>query len=390
MPSGIFRLRRARPCSTAVGTMVYWDSPMPANVTPDYKRAEEAFRAAKTPDEKIARLEDMITLLPKHKGTDHLYADLKRRLARLKEEAEGGTGHRGARGGPEIRREGAAQVVLVGPTGAGKSSILKAITHAEPEIGDWPFVTRILQPGMAFFEDAPIQIVDSPAVAPGSMPVHLLGVARGADGALLVLDLGRDSLLDDLETVTALFAERHVRFVRERAEPRDRGAEASAGAGAPAGAEAPAAAVRCLVVANKTDAPGAADRLGLLREAVGDRLDVVPCCCAPGEVDRRPLGASVRDLPGLLFRWLRIVRVYTRTPGQRFVRTRPFTVFEGATVGDVCTLVHKDFAERLRFARLWRGPAVAALLAPHGGGGDPLTVSKTEPVRDGDVLELHL
>jgi ribosome-interacting GTPase 1 len=345
---------------------------MPANVTPDYKRAEEAFRAAKTADEKIARLEDMITLLPKHKGTDHLFADLKRRLAKLKEETEGGTGRRGARGGPEIEREGAAQVVLVGPTGAGKSSILAALTHAQPEIGDWPFVTRVLLPGMAHYEDAPIQLVDSPALAPGTMPVHLLGVVRGADGVLLVGDLSRDTLLDDLEVATALFAERHVRFVRERTDPGDRDA------------------VRCMVVANKADAAGAADRLGLLRETVGDRLDTVPCSCAPDARQRRPLGGSVVDLPGALFRWLRIVRVYTRTPGQRFVRTKPFTVFEGATVGEVCSLVHKDFAERLRFARLWRGPAATALLAPHGGGGDPLTVSRAEPVRDGDVLELHL
>jgi len=345
---------------------------MPANVTPDYKRAEEAFRAAKTADEKIARLEDMITLLPKHKGTDHLYADLKRRLAKLKEDAEGATEHHGGHGGPEIRREGAAQVVLVGPTGAGKSSILKAITHAEPEIGDWPFVTRAMQPGMAFFEDAPIQLVDSPAVAAATMPVHLLGLVRGADGVLVVLDVSRDSLLDDLETVTGLFAERHVRFVRERADVHDRDA------------------VRCLVVANKTDAPGAADRLAMLHEAAAGRLDVVPCSCAPEARERRPLGGSVEDLPGVLFRWLRIVRVYTRTPGQRFVRTRPFTVFEGGTVGDVCALVHRDFADRLRFARLWRGPAAAALASPHGGGGDPLTVSRTEAVQDGDVVELHI
>ena len=315
----------------------------------------------------------MITLLPKHKGTDHLYADLKRRLAKLKEEAESGAGHHGAHAVPEIGREGAAQVVLVGPTGAGKSSILKAITRAEPEIGDWPFVTRAMQPGMAFFEDAPIQLVDSPAVAAGTMPVHLLGLVRGADGVLVVLDVSRDSLLDDLEMVTALFAERHVRFVRERADERhDRDA------------------VRCLVVANKTDAPGAADGLALLREAVADRLDVVPCSCAPDARENRPLGGSVADLPGVLFRWLRIVRVYTRTPGQHFVRTKPFTVFEGGTVGDVCALVHRDFADRLRFARLWRGPAAAALASPHGGGGDPLTVSRTEPVQDGDIVELHI
>ncbi len=179
---------------------------MPANVTPDYKRAEEAFRAAKTVDERIARLEDMITLLPKHKGTDHLFADLKRRLAKLKEEAEGGAGHHGAHAGLEIKHEGAAQVVLVGPTGAGKSSILQRLTHAQPEIGDWPFVTRTMLPSMTYFEDAPIQLVDSPAIAPDTMPVNLLGVVRGADGVLLVVDLSRDSLLDDLEAVTAIFA----------------------------------------------------------------------------------------------------------------------------------------------------------------------------------------
>jgi ribosome-interacting GTPase 1 len=335
---------------------------MPANVTPDYKRAEEAFRAAKTVDEKIARLEDMITLLPKHKGTDHLFADLKRRLAKLKEEAEGGAGHHGGHAGPEIRREGAAQAVLVGPSGAGKSSILGALTHAEPEIGDWPFVTRAMQPGMAFFEDAPIQLVDSPAIAPGTMPVNLLGTLRGADGVLLVLDLSRDSLLDDLDAVLAVLEERHVHLVHERADAHDRDE------------------MRCLVVANKTDALGAADRLSLLGDAVDGRFEIVPCSCAPGARESRPLGGSVFDLPGVLFRWLRLVRVYTRTPGQHFERTKPFTVFEGGTVGDVCALVHKDFADRLRFARLWRGPAAAALASPHAGGADPITVSRAEPV----------
>ena len=168
----------------------------------------------------------------------------------------------------------------------------------------------------------------------------------------------------------AVFAERHVRLVRERAGAHDPDA------------------VRSRVVANKTDAVGAADRLALLREMAADRLDVVPCSCAPDAQERRPLGGSVFDLPGVIFRWLRIVRVYTN-PGQHFVRTKPFTVFEGGTVGDVCALVHRTSrtatgspacgGERLQ----WRSCHPTA-------AGSQLTVSRTEPVQDGDVVELHL
>lgn len=326
---------------------------MPTNVTPEYRKAEEAFRTARGLEERISRLEEMIALLPKHKGTDHLFADLKKRLARLKGEQEAGGRRSGRGGGPGFEREGAAQVVLVGPPNSGKSSLLKALTHAVPEIAGYPFTTQHLLPGMMAHEDIRVQLVDSPAVAADLMPVHLLGLVRGADAALLVADLAADSLLEDLEGVLRVFALREVVFAREHGGDGE-------------GQEM----VRARILANKSDAPGAAVRLELLREWAGERLEVTALSCADG--------TGLAGLPAELVRWLRIVRVYTKHPGARADLEKPYTLFEGATVGELCARIHKDFADRLAFARLWRGPA------------GPLTVSRGEPLHDRDVLELHL
>lgn len=323
---------------------------MPTNVTPEYKKAEEAFRAARTTDEKIERLQDMIALLPKHKGTDHLYAGLKRKLSSLKKEQES-SGRKGGGSTLDLSREGAAQVVMIGPPNSGKSSILHALTNANPEIGDYPFTTRVMKPGMVHFEDIQIQLIDTPPVTAGFMPAHLLGLVRGTDAVLLVVDLSADALLDDMEAVLAAFRERHVRFVRER-DPQDRDT------------------LPCRVLAGKADAAGAPERLELLGELIGGRLEILPVSCSTG--------TGIAELPRLLFTWLKIVRVYTKVPGKKPDMERPYTVFAGQTVGDVCRRIHKDFHDKLRFARLWRQCA------------EPLTVSRDEPVRDRDILELHL
>jgi ribosome-interacting GTPase 1 len=323
---------------------------MPTNVGPEYKKAEEAFRAAKTIDEKITRLEDMIALLPKHKGTDHLYADLKRRMSRLQKQQE--SSGRKSGGGPSLgfEKEGAAQVILVGAPNSGKSTILRALTNATPDIGEYPFSTHAMQPGMVQYEDIQIQLVDTPPVTSEFMPTHLLSVVRGAEAALLVADLSADTLLDDLETVFRAFELRHVTFVARQEEDRDR--------------------IRCRVIAGKTDAPGAEARLELLREMIGERFQILPLSARDPE--------AIRRVPRILFEWLGIVRVYTKAPGKKPELEKPYTVFAGQTVGDICSLIHKDFLQNLRFARMWRG------------SDKPLTVSKHETVQDRDILELHL
>jgi ribosome-interacting GTPase 1 len=364
---------------------------MPTNVTPEYRKAEEAYRKATGIDEKVSRLEEMIALLPKHKGTDHLYADLKRRLSKLKTQMES-SGRKA--GGPTLgfAREGAGQVILVGPPSCGKSSILEALTNADPEIGDYPFTTTQMQPGMVPFEDIQVQLVDSPPVTSDYMPTHLLGLVRGADGVLLVADLAADSLLEDIEVVVQALIARQVHLARDTApEDRDR--------------------TPCRILANKRDAPGAAARLELLQEMLAQRAREEASRHAAGAVQSGEAGqngseetgragkisnpwsliadleilpiscrdqASTATLPAMLFQWLKIVRVYTKAPGEKPDLGRPYTVFAGQTVADICSLIHKDFAENLRFARLWRD-------APH-----PVTVSPHEPVQDGDILELHL
>jgi ribosome-interacting GTPase 1 len=324
---------------------------MPTNVGPEYKKAEEAFRCARTLDEKIERLEDMIALLPKHKGTDHLYADLKRRMSKLQKQAEEKGRKTGA--GPTLGfgKEGAAQIVLVGPPNSGKSSILNALTNASPEIGDYPFSTQVMQPGMVLYLDIQMQLVDTPPVTPEFIPTHLLSLLRDADAALLVADLSRDALLDELESVLQAFELRHLQFVRRKRESsRD--------------------SILGRIIANKSDAEGAAARLELLGEMIGESLEILPFSC------REP--GQIAGLPEMLFRWLGIVRVYTKAPGQKPDLKRPYTVFAGQTVGDICALIHKDFLRNLRFARLWRGTE------------NPITVSRNETVQDGDVLELHI
>ena len=353
---------------------------MPTNVTPEYRKAEEAFRKAVGVDERIACLEDMIAVLPKHKGTEHLYADLKRKLSKLKTQADS-TGRKG--GGPTLGfgREGAAQFILAGAPSSGKSSILKALTNADPEIGDYPFTTTRMQPGMVAYEDIQIQLVDSPPVTAEYVPTHLLGLIRGADALLLVADLGAESLLEDLEAVVGALTARHLHLVR-RKDPHRHDE------------------ILCRILANKADAQGASSRLELLRELAAAGLSTMlpatgedgpgeTAAAGPGDASSRPVElevlpiscrdpASVGALPRILFDWLRIVRVYTKTPGEKPDLGRPYTVFAGQTVADICTLIHKDFAENLRFARLWRD-------SPH-----PITVSPQEPVQDRDVLELHL
>jgi ribosome-interacting GTPase 1 len=194
-------------------------------------------------------------------------------------------------------------------------------------------------------------LIDTPPVTADYMHGQLLGLVRGADGVAIVVDLSADSLIEDTEVVFQTFRDRHVEFVRSKQQrTRDR--------------------VPAVVFANKIDAADAKERLELLREMIGDRLEIVPI-----SAESRDAGKVVSDF---LFTWLQIIRVYTKAPGEKTKIEKPYTLFAGETVGDLCRQVHQDFYEKLQFAKLWRN------------GAGPLTVSKHEELMDRDIVELHM
>ncbi len=330
---------------------------MPANLTAQYKAAEERYRRATGYEEKLDGLREMLALLPKHKGTEKLQADLKHRIAKLEDEDAHAakSAHRGHEVG-HVRREGAGQWTLLGPPNAGKSSLLKALTHAHPEIAEYPFTTHLPQPGMMEFEDVQVQLVDSPAVAAGHVESWLPNLVRGADGILAVLDV----TADDLEA-----GWRAVLDVLERARVWPRGRPPPADA-SPLLVERPV-----VVAANKTDQDADGTFAALAREAVGVDLPFFAVSAARGE--------GLEALRPVLFHELKRLRVHTKEPGKRPDAGRPFVLPEGATVEDLATLVHKDVAARLKFARIWGAHARF----------EGQQVDRHHALADGDVVELH-
>ena len=329
---------------------------MPANLTQQYKDAEARFRQASGHEEKREALREMIALLPKHKGTEKLHADLKRRLARLEEEREQAARAGGRRADPgRVKREGAGQWVLLGPPNAGKSSLLAALTNAHPEIADYPFTTRLPQPGMMAFEDVLVQLVDTPAVAPGRVEPWLANLTRDADGLALVVDPGADGLEAAWAELLALLRRAHV-----WPEPLPMPADAS-----PLTARKPA-----LVVFTRRDEDADGTRAALAREAVGAALPAFRVSCTSGD--------GIPELRHAFWRGLRRVRVHTKEPGKKADLGKPFVLPEGATVHDLALLVHREVAERLKFARVW-GKARF----------DGQQVDRHHPLADHDVVELH-
>jgi len=330
---------------------------MPANLTPGYKEAEERYRQAAGHEEKVAALREMLALLPKHKGTEKLHADLKKKLA--KHEEEGAHVARSGHHAPDpghVKREGAGQWVLLGPPNAGKSSLLAALTHAHPEIAEYPFTTRLPQPGMMEFEDVQVQLVDTPAVAAGHTESWLPNLAHEADGVLLLLDVVDDDLEGDWRALLELLA-------RARVAPRSRPL--------PPGASPLVVQRPVLVLANKHDLDGDGTFAALARETIGAELPFFEVSATRGD--------GLDALRPVLFRELRRVRVHTREPGKKADTGKPFVLPQGGTVEELARLVHQDLAAHLKFARIWGKTARF----------DGQQVDRHHALEDGDVVELH-
>ena len=325
---------------------------MPANLTPEYFKAEKWYKSATTNDEKILALERMLAVMPKHKGTDHLKADLRKKLSKLKD-----TGTQ-KKGGSHVDifhvpRGGAGQIVLIGTPNCGKSSIVAALTNAKVHVADFPFATGGPVPGMVMFEDVQIQLVDMPPITADYSAPGQVGTYRNCDLIAIVIDLSGD-VAEQFGVCMDFLESRNLLIDGETPASDDQGN---------------ALAKEAFCICTKSDiAP--AGSLDKLKNSCKYAFEFVEISAATD--------AGLEKLPTKLFELLGIIRVYAKPPGKPADMTEPFTLPVGSTVMDLATDIHRQLAEKLKFARIW-GTGVY----------DGQNTQRNHILNDKDIIELH-
>ncbi|MDD4266652.1 MAG: TGS domain-containing protein [Pirellulaceae bacterium] len=330
---------------------------MPANLTQQYLKAEQEYRQASTPEEELACLQAMLREIPKHKGTDHLQAQLKSKIAKARKEmqAETKAGKKGH--GVRIPRQGAGTGVMLGGPNAGKSQLLATLTRAAPEIAPYPFTTHQPAPGMMPWQDVMVQLIDTPPITADYLESYMHGLVRSAELVLLIVDLGADSGIEQCQDVVDRLAQTKTRLGTTTYLSED---------------DVGLSYTRTFLVPNKIDLPGAHERLDLLHELC--RLEFEEY------VISAQTGAGLEPLRDAIYAAMDVLRVYTKLPSAKEPdRDRPFTVRRGSCLLDLAEQVHKDYQEGLKFARVW-GSAVH----------DATVVKGDYILHDQDVVELHM
>jgi len=372
--------------------------------------------ACRSPQEKIRLMREFLSLVPKHKGTSKLVANVKRRIAELERELERSKARRkGGGGGFAIPKEGAGQIVILGPPNVGKSSLLVSTTNAKPEISPLPFTTQKPIPGMLQFEDIQFQLVEAPAIVEGASEgrmggTQILGLARNADGLIVMVDLSNDPIgqlsmvLSELDKAGILVKkpEGEVEIIRR-----------PYGAGIQiinhgvlvyctygdvkdllASYRITSALVKIsgkvslddieaslfsnsvykptVIIANKSDLPGAKANIAQLKGYLEEQgLPFLIASCLRNE--------GLRDLGKIIFNMLGIIRVYTKEPSSKEPSKKPLVVKEGTEVIEVAKRLHTEMYKGFKYARVW-GPS-----AKYPGE----RVGSNHVLMDGDVVEIH-
>jgi ribosome-interacting GTPase 1 len=324
---------------------------MPANLPPQYFEAEKSFRAAKTPEEKITALQTMLAIMPKHKGTDHLHAELRRRIAKLTEEAE--RRHATSRTSFYIKKEGAGQVLLVGLPNTGKSQLLAAVTDALPEIADYPFTTKSPTIGMMKFENIQIQLVDTPPITSKESHIWLNNIARNADLIAIMVDLDTNPIeqlettiqeLDNTGIVPTTYGSQEITGKQQK---------------------------EILVIGNKFDLENSNLNSRELTQKYNAKFQIISISAKDGK--------NIEELKSLLFSSLNIIRIHTKSPGIKPDLNDPMIMKKGSTMKDAAEAVHKDFRAKLKYALVWGS-----------GKFDGQRVSPDHVLQDNDIIELHI
>jgi len=388
--------------------------PLPANLTAEAKAKWNKAQQARTTKEKILALQEFLSAIPKHKGNERLRAQIKRKIALLKAEVRTKKSGGGRATERSIQRAGAAQIVILGLTKVGRSSLLTAVTAAKPIVAPYPYATQENVPGMLQFEDLQLQLVELPALVPDQDGKFVfqegsVDLVRNCDGLIVMVDLSTDPV-EQFDQIVAELARSQVSMTRLESNvsvvKTHAGGLQLFAAGRLVGCTRdqvasllksyaiPNAIVRTtgdaslddiegviletnlnykptIVVANKADLPSAPENSRRLLEHVGSRTDVLVTSCLTR------LGLS--ELGRKLFETLNLVRVYTKDPNASAASPEPFVIKGGTTVGELSRQIHTALFRQFKYARVW-GKSVSY-------EGERVGISHV--LLDRDVVEIH-
>lgn len=328
---------------------------MPTNLPPVYFEVEKRFRAAQSAEEKISCLEEMLSVIPKHKGTDKLRGDLRRKLSKLKTSSQAKKGVSKRASAYHIDKVGAGLAVLVGPTNAGKSSLVATLTNADPEVTNAPFTTWAPTPGMMPVENIQIQLVDTPSLDREVVESELIDLIRRSDLVLVVVDLRADPM-QQLEDTVEILKEHRIVPLRHK----DRITEAYMYTFIP-----------FFVLVNKNDDESTDDHFEIFRQLIEGDWSLIPLSAKTGR--------NLEELKRAVFECLDVIRVYSKAPGKEPDYNAPFILRKGSTIEEFARKVHQDFYENLKSARVWGSAAF-----------DGQMVGRDFVLHDGDVVELRI
>lgn len=331
---------------------------MAVNLPPHYHDAEARYKKGKTPEEKLAALREMWVLLPKHKASEKVQADLKTKISELTDEIDAAKSgpKKAAPGTFKIPRQGAGQVVFLGPPNAGKSRLLTKLTKASPAVAPYPFTTREPVPGMMDFEEVRVQLVDLPPITADHFDTFITDITRAADAAVLFLDLANDDGPAETQAVLDRLKQARRQLVPTR----------------PAGDDDPTTYfLPTILVATKADDEAADIRLEIAKETFADTFPLAVIAAERGD--------GLDELRAKLYGLLGVMRIYTKQPGKPADTGSPFTCPIGSTVVEFAGRVHGDFEETLKSARVWGSAAF-----------DGQTVGRDHVLKDKDIVELHV
>ena len=329
---------------------------MPANLPPQYFEKEKELKKAKNPQERIAILEELLAIVPKHKGTEKLQAQLKTKIAKLKSDSQRSPLVARHTATFQVEKSGAGQVVIIGSPNTGKSSLIKALTNANPEIGDYPFTTRLPSPAMMPYENIQIQLVDMPPITQDYFEFWQAELIKAADAALLILDISVPDPVEDFLTLMAKLEEKRIDLVPQETDiPQEKQQFMK----------------KTLIIASKADHPEDEKNLETIKDFIDQDFTPIPISIYKEK--------TLEELKKRIYDLLDIIRVYSKIPGKKVDHDDPYVFKRGSSLMDMAKAVHKDFAQRLKFARIWGKNKYQGQ-----------KVNRSYILEDEDIIELHI